>query len=136
MMKIVLDGVSDTVDHVISMAFGDNRHNYVRVQAMGLPSNTVPEMDDPSSWNVKNLLKISEDMLKQKSMETVPFGGKRLLSHTNAERLEWFAEQLVLEHRSRAIRKTPTVVLKQSQTTTATTTAASSPYPSSSSFSE
>lgn len=136
MMKIVLDGVSDTVDHVISMAFGDNRQNYVRVQAMGLPSNTVPEMDDPSSWNVKNLLKISEDMLNQKSLETIPFGGKRLLSQTNAERLEWFADQLILEHRSRAIRETPTVVLKQSPATTATTTAASSPYPSSSSFSE
>ena len=59
---------------------------------MGLPSNTVPEMDDPSNWNVKNLIKISEDMLKHKSMETVSFSSKGILSHTKAERLEWFAE--------------------------------------------
>eukprot|EP01018_Ginkgo_biloba_P036632 Gb_31110 [translate_table: standard] len=117
MMKIVLDGVSDMVDHVISMAFGENRQNYVRVQAMGLPNKSIPEMDDPSHGNVKNLMTLADTMLNQKSMESLPFGGKRLLSQTNAERLDWFAEQLVLEHASRATRKMPTVVLKQSSPT-------------------
>ncbi|KAH9294259.1 hypothetical protein KI387_040538, partial [Taxus chinensis] len=75
---------------------------------MGLPNKSVPEMDDPSPSNVKNLLEISEKMLSEKSMESVPFGGKRLLSETNAQHLEWFAEQLVAEHRARSTRKMPT----------------------------
>ncbi|GLJ14192.1 hypothetical protein SUGI_0227750 [Cryptomeria japonica] len=112
-MKILLDGLSDTADHVITTAFGDhNRQNYVRVQATGLPDKSVPEMDDASQSNMKKLLQISDKMLKEKSMESVPFGGKRLLSQTNAQRLEWFAEQLIAEHQARSTRKVPTVVLK------------------------
>lgn len=30
--KIVLDGVADTVDHTISMAFGEHRKHYLRIQ--------------------------------------------------------------------------------------------------------
>ena len=31
-VKIVGDGISDTVDHAMSMAFGQSRQNYVRIQ--------------------------------------------------------------------------------------------------------
>lgn len=34
--KIVLDGVADTVDHTISMAFGEHRKHYLRIQVVYL----------------------------------------------------------------------------------------------------
>eukprot|EP01018_Ginkgo_biloba_P030983 Gb_24021 [translate_table: standard] len=112
-MKIVGDGLSDTVDHALSIAFRQNRHNYVRIQASGLQEKCGTDIDLPSEENVKTLMNMADNILKQKSMESLPFGGKRMLSQSNAERLDWFAEQLVLEHTSRASRISPTVTLKQ-----------------------
>nr|AJP06344.1 PLP2 [Pinus tabuliformis] len=112
-ITIVGDGISDTVDHAISMAFGQSRRNYVRIQSNGFTDKCVGDTDDPSEANVKMLLNFADSVLKQKGMESVPFGGKRKLSLSNAERLEWFADELVCEHRSRLSRPIPTVVLKQ-----------------------
>ncbi|KAH9288470.1 hypothetical protein KI387_032587 [Taxus chinensis] len=112
-MKIVKDGVSDMVDHALSMAFGQKPQNYVRIQANGFPEENLGDIDDPSPANVEMLMNFADNMLKQKSMEYIPFGGKKKLPQTNAERLDWFAEQLVLEHQSRASRTIPTVLLKQ-----------------------
>jgi hypothetical protein len=112
-ITIVGDGISDTVDHAISMAFGQSRRNYVRIQGNGFTEKCTGSTDDPSEANVKMLMDFTDIMLKQKSMESLPFGGKRKLSLSNAERLEWFAEELVSEHRSRLSRLIPTVVLKQ-----------------------
>nr|XP_024378379.1 patatin-like protein 6 isoform X2 [Physcomitrium patens] len=94
--KIVLDGVADTVDHTISMAFGEHRKHYLRIQMAGLPNKTETDVND-----VNQLLKLSEDLLDQKSMEFLPFGGRMPLSVSNRDRLDWFAEQLVKERKSR-----------------------------------
>lgn len=51
--------------------------------------------------DVNQLLKLSEDLLDQKSMEFLPFGGRMPLSVSNRERLDWFADQLVKERRAR-----------------------------------
>lgn len=112
-MKIVGDGLSETIDHAISTAFGKNRRNYVRIQASAFTDKCMDDAEDPSETNVKMLMNFADSMLKQKSMESLPFGGKRKLSLSNAERLEWFAEELVAEHRSRLSRPIPTVLLKQ-----------------------
>jgi len=112
-ITIVGDGISDTADHAISMAFGQSRRNYVRIQSNGFTDKSVVDTDDPSEANVKMLLNFADSMLKQKGMESVPFGVKQKLSLSNAERLEWFADELVCEHRSRLSRPIPTVVLKQ-----------------------
>ncbi|KAL2613415.1 hypothetical protein R1flu_025107 [Riccia fluitans] len=112
-VKIVLDGISDIVDHTISMSFGRrHRKNYVRVQVSGLPDRALMEMDDGSQANVNSLIKLADDLLEQKSMEHLPFGGRRPLSESNMERLDWFAEQLVQEQKARLHRKRPTVMLK------------------------
>lgn len=59
---------------------------------------------------------IADEVLKQKNVESVLFGGKRIAEQTNLEKLDWFAEQLVLEHQRRSCRIAPTVALKQATT--------------------
>lgn len=68
---------------------------------------------DPSSSNVKMLIGVAEEMLKQKNVESVLFGGKRLGEQSNFEKLDWFAGELVLEHERRSCRIAPTVAFKQ-----------------------
>ncbi|MCO5591579.1 hypothetical protein L7F22_045566 [Adiantum nelumboides] len=99
--RIVLDGISDMVDHSMSMAFSSDRSNYLRLQVSGLPSRCLTEMDDPSSSNVRRLTKLADDMLEQPGMEYVPFGGKRQLEITNRERLNLLVDLLIAEQKSR-----------------------------------
>ena len=68
---------------------------------------------DPSPSNVKMLIGIAEEMLKQKNVESVLFGGKRIGEESNFEKLDWFAGELVLEHQRRSCRIAPTVAFKQ-----------------------
>lgn len=112
-VKIVGDGISENVDHAMSMAFGQSRRNYVRIQGNGFTNKCIGDTDDPSEANVKLLMNFADGMLKQKSMESLPFGGKRKLPFSNGERLVWFAEQVVTENRLRHSRSIPTVVLKK-----------------------
>ncbi|KAJ6717686.1 PATATIN-LIKE PROTEIN 7 [Salix purpurea] len=78
-----------------------------------------PNVDtDPSPNNVKMLIQSAEEMLKQKNVESVLFGGKRIGEQSNFEKLDWFAEQLVLEHQRRSCRIAPTVAFKQAATKT------------------
>ncbi|KAL9270236.1 Patatin-like protein [Drosera capensis] len=73
-----------------------------------------PNFDtDPSPSNVKMLVGVAEEMLKQKNVESVLFGGKRISEQSNAEKLDWFAGELVLEHQRRTCRIAPTVAFKQ-----------------------
>lgn len=73
-----------------------------------------PNVDkDPSQENVRMLVGAGDEMLKQKNIESVLFGGKKVGEMTNCEKLDWFAEQLVLEHQRRSSRTTPTVAFKQ-----------------------
>ncbi|ERN15967.1 hypothetical protein AMTR_s00175p00049630 [Amborella trichopoda] len=116
LLRIVGEGVSDMVDHAVSMAFGQSRSsNYVRVQANGLNTgNCAANMDDdPGPSNAKKLIKVADDMLKQKNVESVLFGGKRIGEQLNYEKLDWFAGELVVEHQRRSCRIAPTVAFKQ-----------------------
>ncbi|KAF9674869.1 hypothetical protein SADUNF_Sadunf10G0172100 [Salix dunnii] len=118
MARISGDGSADSVDQAVAMAFGQCRSsNYVRIQAnLG---GCGPNVDtDPSPNNVKMLIGIAEEMLKQKNVESVLFGGKRIGEQSNFEKLDWFAEQLVLEHQRRSCRIAPTVAFKQAATKT------------------
>ncbi|KAJ6828830.1 patatin-like protein 3 [Iris pallida] len=114
--RIASDGSADLVDHAVAMAFGHCRSsNYVRIQANGLTMGRcgADTDSDPSPGNVKALLGAAEEMLKQKNMESVMFGGKRMGEQTNIEKLDWFAAELVLEHERRSCRIAPTVAFKQ-----------------------
>ncbi|CAL5322349.1 unnamed protein product [Camellia sinensis] len=73
-----------------------------------------PNIDsDPSPSNVKMLVGIADEMLKQKNVESVLFGGKKITEQSNFEKLDWFAGELVLEHQRRSCRIAPTVAFKQ-----------------------
>ncbi|GAV57774.1 Patatin domain-containing protein [Cephalotus follicularis] len=82
-VDIVLDGVSETIDQMLGNAFCWNRNDYVRIQANGLMTEGV----------VGPILQ--EEMLKERGVESLPFGGKRLLTETNGQRIECFVKRLV-----------------------------------------
>ncbi|KAJ8760253.1 hypothetical protein K2173_011665 [Erythroxylum novogranatense] len=114
--RIAGDGSADSVDQAVAMAFGQCRSsNYVRIQANGSSlGGRGPNVDNDSSPdNVKMLIGIAEEMLKQKNVESVLFGGKRIGEQSNSEKLDWFATELVLEHQRRSSRVAPTVAFKQ-----------------------
>lgn len=73
-----------------------------------------PNIDtDASPENVMMLIRIAEEMLKQKNVESVLFGGKRIAEQSNLEKLDWFAGELVQEHQRRVCRIAPTVAFRQ-----------------------
>ncbi|XP_010920397.3 patatin-like protein 7 isoform X1 [Elaeis guineensis] len=114
--RIASDGAADLVDHAVALAFGQCRSsNYVRIQAncTSMGECGVDVDSDPSPGNVRALLGAAEEMLKQKTVESVMFGGKRMGEQTNMEKLDWFAGELVLEHQRRSCRIAPTVAFKQ-----------------------
>ncbi|KAI3758102.1 hypothetical protein L6452_05650 [Arctium lappa] len=81
MARISGDTSADMVDHAISLAFGQSRSsNYVRIQANGSDMGRcgVNVDSDCSPSNVKLLTGIADEMLKQKNVESVLFGGKRI----------------------------------------------------------
>lgn len=77
---------------------------------------------DSSPNNVKLLVGIADEMLKQKNVESVLFGGKRVGEQSNSEKLDWFAAELVQEHQRRSCRIAPTVAFKQASTKASQTT--------------
>ncbi|CAH8386816.1 unnamed protein product [Eruca vesicaria subsp. sativa] len=116
-VRISADGAADTVDQAVSMAFGQcRRSNYVRIQADGSSFGPCkPNIDaDGSPSNVNMLVGVAEEMLKQKNVESVLFGGKKINEESNFEKLDWLAGELVLEHQRRSCRIAPTVAFKQS----------------------
>ncbi|CAM8948976.1 unnamed protein product [Rhodiola kirilowii] len=116
MARISSDSSADVVDHSVALAFGQSRSsNYVRIQANSSNLGRCAANVDthPSPKNVKNLTEIAEEMLKQKNVESVMFGGKRIGEQSNYEKLDWFAGELVIEHQRRSCRIAPTVVFKQ-----------------------
>ncbi|KAJ0246379.1 inactive patatin-like protein 9 [Hirschfeldia incana] len=92
-VDIVLDGVSDTVDQMLGNAFCWNRTDYVRIQVSG-EGNVGPR-------------KTAEELLKERGVETAPFGGKRLLSETNGERIESFVQRLVASGKATSLPPSP-----------------------------
>ncbi|XP_076947859.1 patatin-like protein 6 [Bidens hawaiensis] len=116
MARISGDSSAEMVDHGVSLAFGQCRSsNYVRIQANGSSMDRcgVNIDTDCSPKNIKLLTDIADEMLAQKNVESVLFGGKRISEQTNMEKLDWFAGELVLEHQRRSCRIAPTVAFKQ-----------------------
>ncbi|KAF8048592.1 hypothetical protein N665_2468s0008 [Sinapis alba] len=97
-VDIVLDGVSDTVDQMLGNAFCWNRTDYVRIQVSGLTSGGE-EIVGPR--------KTAEELLKERGVETAPFGGKRLLTETNGERIASFVQRLVASGKSTSLPPSP-----------------------------
>lgn len=81
--------------------------------ANGSNTNRAATDSDASPSKVKMLIGAADDMLKQKNVESILFNGKRIGEESNFEKLDWFAEQLVLEHQRRSCRIAPTVAFKQ-----------------------
>ncbi|PWA62029.1 hypothetical protein CTI12_AA365340 [Artemisia annua] len=78
---VVCDGVSETVDQMMGNAFCWNHMDYVRIQANSCSKGGVgPTM---------------EEALTERGVESLPFGGKRLLTETNGQRIENFVQRLV-----------------------------------------
>lgn len=116
MARVFGDTSADMVDHAVAMAFGQTcSTNYVRIQANGsyMGRCGINVDSDPSPSNIKMLTTMADEMLRQKNVESVLFGGKKVTDQTNLEKLDWFAGELVLEHQRRSCRIAPTVALKQ-----------------------
>ncbi|XP_058749746.1 patatin-like protein 6 [Vicia villosa] len=116
MARISSDASADLVDQSVAMAFGHCRStNYVRIQANGSSMGQCgPSGDtDASPSNVKMLMGIAEEMLKQENVESVLFGGKKIGEQSNFQKLDWLAGELVQEHQRRSCRIAPTVAFKQ-----------------------
>ncbi|KAG2260879.1 hypothetical protein Bca52824_080173 [Brassica carinata] len=97
-VDIVLDGVSDTVDQMLGNAFCWNHTDYVRIQVSGLTSGGEESVRPR---------KTAEELLNERGVETAPFGGKRLLSETNGERIKSFVQRLVSSGKSTSLPPSP-----------------------------
>ncbi|GMH27728.1 hypothetical protein Nepgr_029571 [Nepenthes gracilis] len=82
-VEIVLDGVSETIDQMLGNAFCWNRTDYVRIQSNGSGRARMA----------------TEEVLNERGVESLPFGGKRLLTETNGQRIESFVQRLVASGR-------------------------------------
>ncbi|KAH9611042.1 hypothetical protein KSS87_006918 [Heliosperma pusillum] len=79
-VDVAVDGVSETVDQMLGNAFSCNRNDYVRIQANGFDESGPMTMDKA---------------LKERCIESLTFGGKRLLPETNADRIDGFVQRLI-----------------------------------------
>ncbi|KAL0435739.1 UNVERIFIED_CONTAM: putative inactive patatin-like protein 9 [Sesamum radiatum] len=80
-LGIVFDGVSETIDQMLGNAFCWNPNDYIRIQANGVAERAA-------------------EVLAERGVESLPFGGKRLLTETNGQRIEGFVQRLVVSGRS------------------------------------
>uniref|UniRef100_A0A0E0KJU1 PNPLA domain-containing protein n=1 Tax=Oryza punctata TaxID=4537 RepID=A0A0E0KJU1_ORYPU len=122
-VRIAAEGVADMVDQAVAMAFGHNRtNNYIRIQAMGSPRASRGGMRCGGGGGNGEGWGVAEEMLSQKNVESVLFRGKKLAEQTNAEKLEWFAHELVKEsdRRRTAGALAPAVVKQQPSESVAT----------------
>ncbi|KAK9755947.1 hypothetical protein RND81_01G061500 [Saponaria officinalis] len=79
-VDVAVDGVSEIVDQMLTNAFSCYRNDYVRIQANGFDGSG---------------LMTAEKALKERGIESITFGGKRLLAETNGDRIEGFVQRLV-----------------------------------------
>lgn len=80
-----------------------------------LPRDVSERVTDSGPQTTKNLAeKMAEEMLKQKNVESVLFGGKKISELTNLEKLDSFAAELVLEHHRRSSHRTPAAAAPRS----------------------
>ncbi|XP_047328698.1 probable inactive patatin-like protein 9 [Impatiens glandulifera] len=85
-VEIAIDGVSETIDQMIGNAFCWNRTDYLRIQTYSTISAAMGTT--------------MEKVMKERGVETLPFGGKRLLTETNGQRIDGFVQRLVATGKS------------------------------------
>ncbi|XP_072957016.1 patatin-like protein 3 [Typha angustifolia] len=139
--RIAAEGAADMVDQAVAMAFGHNRtSNYLRIQG------NLSVFGGRNLWkeDKKKVVKVAEEMLLQRNVESILFRGKKLAEQTNGEKLEWFAHELMTEHERRKTSPLPMVIIKHAMTprlssattstvtttVTSSTTVTTSPSPS------
>ncbi|KZV53307.1 patatin-like protein 3 [Dorcoceras hygrometricum] len=130
-VKIAGDGAADMVDQAVSMAFSRSNStscsNYIRIQGNGTAFNT-----EKKKKNRRSMELMADQILGRRNVESVLFKGKRSVEHTNLERMEMFAGELIKEQERRKNSSLPTVILKQSssspRTSSATTLSTLSSY--------
>ncbi|XP_075517838.1 patatin-like protein 3 [Primulina tabacum] len=130
-VKIAGDGAADMVDQAVSMAFSRSKStscsNYIRIQGNGTAFNI-----EKNKKNRRNMELMADQILGQRNVESVLFKGKRSVEHTNLEKMEMLAGELIKEQERRKNSSLPTVVLKQSssspRTSSATTLSTLSSY--------
>ncbi|KAL3632372.1 hypothetical protein CASFOL_025356 [Castilleja foliolosa] len=112
LLKIAADGAADVVDQAVSMAFGEWRSNYVRIQGNGLivggKNNIRSEKDMIINMFGKN--NIVDEILGQKNVESILFKGKNVVEYTNMEKLEVLGGELIKEERRKYNSMLPTVL--------------------------
>ncbi|KAG6537906.1 patatin-like protein 3 [Zingiber officinale] len=127
LVRIAGEGVDDVVDQAIAMSFGQNKaSNYVRIQSNGLE---VYDDDIRKTRDADKLLRLLEKQLSQKNVESFLFRGKKISEQTNAEKLDWFARELVKENQRRSNSQIPNVVLKEVATPRTSSAAATKKAP-------
>lgn len=109
------------VDQAVSMAFVEcSAGNYVRIQSNGVVSNKGQVCP---SKTTSDLMAVSDNMLAQKSVESVLFQGKKVVENTNLEKLELFGGDLIKEQERRKTIILPTVVFKHASPSPRTSSA-------------
>ncbi|CAL0301042.1 unnamed protein product [Lupinus luteus] len=120
-VRIAGEGASDMVDQAVSMAFVECKmNNYVRIQSNGIMSKTNKVKCNKTMFD---LLAVSEEMLAQKSVESVLFKGKKVVENTNLEKLELFGGDLIKEQERRQNSILPIVVFKNASPSPRTSSA-------------
>ncbi|KAL3685645.1 hypothetical protein R1sor_003667 [Riccia sorocarpa] len=102
LLNIMMDGSSDTIDYQLASAFAGHScsENYLRIQLSGLPRKTSL-MDCTTKENIQDLINCADELLQQKAVMRNATGEKITLNVTYAERLSWFADQLIIQKRLR-----------------------------------
>lgn len=72
----------------------------VDLQPSGLPKKTSL-MDCATEENIHDLIQFTDDLLKEKAVMRNEFGEKVIHPETYAERLSWFADQLIHQKKLR-----------------------------------
>ncbi|XP_074577112.1 patatin-like protein 3 [Curcuma longa] len=113
LLRIAAEGVADMVDQAVAMAFGSCRaNNYIRIQANNLMSGNCT----PRLLNSTNFMRTAEDILSQRNVESFLFRGKKFSEQSNAEKLDGFGIELMMEEERRKKSPIPVVVIKQAMT--------------------
>ncbi|KAM0937285.1 putative patatin-like phospholipase domain, Acyl transferase/acyl hydrolase/lysophospholipase [Dioscorea sansibarensis] len=104
LVEIAGKGDADMIDQSLAMAFGHCRtSNYVRIQANNLLSPTKVQKSKGigKSNETENLMKMAEEVLNQRNIESILFRGRKVSDQTNAEKLDFFSQELFKEHQRR-----------------------------------
>ncbi|KAK4481672.1 hypothetical protein RD792_012579 [Penstemon davidsonii] len=102
LVRIAGDGAADMVDQAVSMAFGDQlrRNNYFRIQGRIVNRELIKKTYNSSGRRSRELMR-ADEMLGQKSVESVLFKGKKLVEKTNIEKLDIAGGELIKEQERR-----------------------------------